>query len=396
MNFKDRFQAVRDFLIPWMDLLEVEVAKRFPRALPNPIGEWVKVLQGAEVNELLVLENELRTEKKHEELESFLKQIKELTSFPGVDFTGEGLPKHLQRRVDLKKRHELERMRFLARELGYFERVLDIGGGAGHLSATLVDGQERRAYCLDRSDEFQKQGRERLSKWDPENFEKVEFIQCDFPAEINADLLNIARNNLVVGLHGCGDLSTNTIRHFLDAQASALISVGCCYQNLNGAYNLCSLAREGGLDFSKNALHLAARSHAYMSPKDMETKVMVRRYRYGLHYYLCAQGQTEFHSIGKTGLGDYAGKFSSFALKYLSYAVCSEELDRFFESPDTQTLIEKTILADILRGFLGRVVETYIVLDRAIFLEEAGLETQVLEAFSRSLSPRNLAIVAKR
>lgn len=396
MNYKERFQAVKDFLIPWMDVLEVEVAKRYPQPLPNPIAQWVEALQGADANELLVLENEHSTVRKHAEFENFLEQIQKLSSFSGLDFTGEALPKHLQRRVDLKKRHELERMRFLMQGLGSFETVLDIGGGAGHLSATLVDGHERRAYCLDRSDEFQKQGRERLSKWDPVNFEKVEFIQCDFPTEINDELSRITRNNLVVGLHGCGDLSTNTIRHFLNAQAGALISVGCCYQDLKGAYNLCSLARQDGLNFSKNALHLAARSHAYMSFQDMERKIMVRRFRYGLHYYLCSQGRTEFQAIGKTGLGDYAGKFSAFAQKYLPYTVCSEELDRFFESPQTQTLIEQTIIADILRGLLGRVVETYIVLDRAIFLEEAGLKPQVVEAFNRMLSPRNLAIIAKR
>lgn len=49
-----------------------------------------------------------------------------------------------------------------------------------------------------------------------------------------------------------------------------------------------------------------------------------------------------------------------------------------------------------LRAALGAVLETLIVLDRLLFLQEKGnsLEAFMLPAFDPSLSPRNLAIVA--
>ena len=52
----------------------------------------------------------------------------------------------------------------------------------------------------------------------------------------------------------------------------------------------------------------------------------------------------------------------------------------------------ETILADIIRGLLGRVIETYLVLDRAVSLEEQGHKVDVIEIFDRKLSPRNLLI----
>lgn len=49
-----------------------------------------------------------------------------------------------------------------------------------------------------------------------------------------------------------------------------------------------------------------------------------------------------------------------------------------------------------LRASLGAVLETLILLDRLLFLQEKGssLEAFMLPAFDPSLSPRNLAIVA--
>ena len=46
------------------------------------------------------------------------------------------------------------------------------------------------------------------------------------------------------------------------------------------------------------------------------------------------------------------------------------------------------------RAMLGRVVEQAVMLDRATFLEEQGYEVRVQPLFARTISPRNLAVLA--
>lgn len=51
-----------------------------------------------------------------------------------------------------------------------------------------------------------------------------------------------------------------------------------------------------------------------------------------------------------------------------------------------------------LRAALGPLLETFILLDRLLFLQEAGnsIEAMMLPIFDPELSPRNVAIIAKK
>lgn len=51
-----------------------------------------------------------------------------------------------------------------------------------------------------------------------------------------------------------------------------------------------------------------------------------------------------------------------------------------------------------LRAALGPLVETLLLLDRLLFLQEQGssVETDMLPIFNPALSPRNVAIIAKK
>lgn len=51
-----------------------------------------------------------------------------------------------------------------------------------------------------------------------------------------------------------------------------------------------------------------------------------------------------------------------------------------------------------LRAALGPVLETLILLDRLLFLQEQGssVEALILPIFDPALSPRNMALIAKK
>jgi hypothetical protein len=53
------------------------------------------------------------------------------------------------------------------------------------------------------------------------------------------------------------------------------------------------------------------------------------------------------------------------------------------------------LAAGLIRNALGRVMELYLLVDRAIFLEEKGYKVEVQEFFDEELSPRNIGITAE-
>lgn len=397
MNLKERFIACREFLSGYLDILELEALKFYPRPLPGQFEGWSAGVQELSLDDLLMLENyQIPLSIKDPSLKTFLKTIQNLIDIPKEQAPAPLLPSELTRKLNPKKKSELERMRQLVDELEW-EQLLDIGGGAGHLSACLTHRSHRRSLCLDRNREFQERGRKRLDRWLPKTGEKIEFIHCDFNSELNLQETKSDSVQLIAGLHGCGDLTTNIVRYYRNSNSKYLLSLGCCYQDLNGDYNISGLAQDDGLRFSKNALHLAARCHAVNDKTDMENKVLARRYRYALHFYLHDFQGKEFEAIGNTRLKDCSLPFSSYAKKYADLeGVATLDLDVFYGSEEVQRRIHFTIAADVLRGLLGRVIEIYIALDRALYLEESGCEVDVVEVFDRTLSPRNLLVFARK
>jgi len=58
--------------------------------------------------------------------------------------------------------------------------------------------------------------------------------------------------------------------------------------------------------------------------------------------------------------------------------------------------VGQMITAGLIRNALGRALEIYLLLDRAIYLEEQGYKVKVEEFFDEELSPRNIGITAVR
>ncbi|KAJ3004297.1 hypothetical protein HKX48_001325 [Thoreauomyces humboldtii] len=145
----------------------------------------------------------------------------------------------------------------LARDRG-ISRVMDLGAGQGYLDSVLgytyqhtvlgVDDQEvqtcgarrrvdhiERMWAVGRTRDVQR-GRvvhvNRRVRGD-EAFEDllVEFDEDGRSADA-ASIPSEKRDWLLCGLHACGDLTPNLIRHFLEGEAAVCAVVGCCYNFL--------------------------------------------------------------------------------------------------------------------------------------------------------------------
>ncbi|XP_074557827.1 uncharacterized protein LOC141813744 [Curcuma longa] len=266
---------------------------------------------------------------------------------------------------------------------------------------------------------------------------------------------------VLAGLHACGDLSVNMLRTFVDCkQVRALVGVGCCYNLLSEdflekagdscGFPISNAAKLSSLILGKNARDLACQSaerwrtltedaalqnfevHAFRAafqlvldkyyPTILASSPSIGRQGKTIRRQQCRrlrESQTSREDdirgfspeLGKSSHNLASGcqdrqnsnkylLLEEFCKSGLSRLGCvfSEDMDLLGIWNHAQSYSELIGPFWSLRAALGPLVETYILLDRLLFLQEQGdsIEASLFPIFDPTLSPRNMAIIARR
>lgn len=232
--------------------------------------------------------------------------------------------------------------------------------------------------------DLQTSGKRRLKEQLPHLTKKISFENASFHKNYRP-----IKEGSVLSLHSCGDLTVEAMDYALKNN-SALINFGCCYHKLT-KLNLSTSSKSSPLEFSFKALTLATRSHRILSLEDARRRTKVKRYRYGFHILSHEDGHRTFVPLGNARHQDYEGEFKDYCAKYSPWALKGDINRRFAELENSKAL-QQYLLTETIRGPLGRLVEVYIALDRALYLKEFGVRVKVGTLFDRALSPRNIMI----
>ncbi|KAI3686114.1 hypothetical protein L1987_79786 [Smallanthus sonchifolius] len=251
---------------------------------------------------------------------------------------------------------------------------------------------------------------------------------------------------LLTGLHACGDLSVTMLRAFLESkEVKAVVSIGCCYNLLSEeeANPLCGFPISRGV--KSTGLHLGRNSRDLACQSADRWKVMEKGaslHNFELHAFRAAfqmllsryfpETLTASPTIGRQGKA-LRRKHQNSKMNGLPTDECSRKPDSTSgtdEHVDTCSLFEKFSESGLhrlnlnqphnidfaaiwkeaepfvemigpywsLRAALGPVLETLILLDRLLFLQEQGdsVEAVMLPIFNPNISPRNVALIAKK
>ena len=389
MDIEKRFAAIQNFLNKHIKLVNNEVLELNQDELTSYF-DWMNELKKLNTTELISLESDYDTTKiKASSFVDFIKTVFNLIAIPKQEDSTNKIPKSLNRKLSLKKQHELKQIRDLIKEDHYF---VDIGSGAGHLSSYLVSGNESTSLCLDVEKNYQDIGKEKLAKYAPEILKKIEFKTVLVDKNTK---LKIPSKSYLLGLHTCGDLSPHLINIYLSKKEfDSFLNFGCCYHKLSS--NHFNLSKTASFPLNKFSLTLAAKSYKTLLKDDFLKRKAVKDYRYVLHYLMQEKFQDDFTTVGNGHKNDYNGEFCDYVYKYYPKArmLSKEELNTFFELNKKQAW--EVQLFGIIRSLLSRVVELYIILDRALYLQENQVKVEIIESFNKDLSPRNIAIRANK
>jgi hypothetical protein len=388
MNYEKRFLEIRDFLKEHTYLHQLEMLERNEQPLSAPYKSWTQELVQLSQSELINIENTYSSQLIiNTELKLFIETAKKLIDLPKKDISESKIPQNLKRKLSHKKLHEISTIKTLLKDED-IDQFIDIGSGAAHLSSCILQPHQR-SICIDMNKEFQDGGKEKLTRWSPSTLEKIEFVQKEIKTA--ADLIPFSLNNksMILGLHACGPLSSSLVK----LSPKRLLNLGCCYHKLKDEYNLSAVSQKSPIWFTNHALTSAAKGFSFLTEKDYKQKYKVKTYRYTLHYFLKEVLRKNFMTLGNGKKSDYELSFSQYCHIYAkeTSTFTHDELESYFQ--EKKEFIESVIVSGVLRSILGRVIEIYIILDRALLLQENGSHPKVFELFNRDISPRNIAIL---
>lgn len=393
MNYSNHFEKVKSFLSKHHYIFDVEVLKRYPEDIEPYYLNLSREIINLSNEELALFESNINTNDKFsEELNSLLSEIKNLIEIPCEDIKESMLDKNLSRKLNPKKKHELSTLKTLF-DNSETSIVFDIGGGVGHLSNIFVANQDKEAICIDMNKDFIESGKLKIKRWLPSHMDKVKFINKKIGKSLE---LNLTDSSLIAGLHSCGSLSVDIVKYFSSKKTGKLLNFGCCYHQLGKDYNISEQSKINPLNITNNALHLATRSYAYTTEVEVIQRRSVKMFRYALHHLGMKYFNDEFITLGNGKKEDYNGDFSSYVYKYYkkSQSLSKDEIETFYKDESIQTVINENFYLDFIRALFGRVIEVYLLLDRALYLEESGVSPKLIQIFDRKLSPRNIGIIA--
>ncbi len=216
--------------------------------------------------------------------------------------------------------------------------------------------------------------------------------------DVMADDLRLPASTTPVALHACGDLHVQLMHRATQAGCQHLAFAPCCYNRTHGAYRqLCSEPSALSLTLEDLGLPLEATVTAGARVRRQRDQSMARRLAFDLlqreqrgtdHYLPCPSLPTAW--LDKT-FADYCRDLAALQSVPIGHGVDFDDL----EARGWQRLAQVRNL-ELLRGLFRKPLELWLVLDRALYLQEREYTAQVGTFCPETLTPRNLMIIAER
>ena len=225
---------------------------------------------------------------------------------------------------------------------------------------------------------------------------------------IHADVLKgegmapLQQANSALALHACGDLHTTLIEQGIAAQLQYIALSPCCYHLTQAKHYqpLSQVGRQARTTLTQENLKLAVKEVATAGQREQRLKQLELIYRLGFDAWqrmvTGCDGYLTVPSCPKTLLAKGFVAFAEWAAeqKNLSNYITSHSLEGFEEMGRQRSL--QVAKVEAICQYFRRPLELWLVLDRALRLQEADYHVSVEEFCDKTLTPRNFLIRAQR
>jgi SAM-dependent methyltransferase len=324
-------------------------------------------------------------------LRALVDRVREVCDLPALAKAG-GSPERPRRGETPRKHAQVHAFgRLVSMIASRANRVVDVGSGHGHLTRDIAARVALPVVGLERDAALAAAARRRSSGASP-TFTVTDVLH---------EGLALSEGDCVVGLHACGELGDTMVTSIARAPRRSLALVGCCLQKrrpLSRRPLRAPPGLEDALDLPRTLLGLSNLAGGDQGVEASRAdNLRGRERRLALHRLLSRHRPLPFGA-------EIQGLNRRVAQQDLSGLVARAFAIRGLPSPSREAIDDagrwaraehaRSRRLSIPRGLLARLLEVYVLLDRAAYLEDSGYEVAVGALFPAGVSPRNLALVA--
>ncbi len=273
--------------------------------------------------------------------------------------------------------------------------LLEWCSGKGHLARLFSTLRGQPTRCVERDERLAHLGRTIAEERElPIDFRVLDALAAEAAALVE-------RDQLACALHACGELHLRLLRLAVGAGTRALAISPCCYHLIpHDRYQpLSAAARANDLGLPRDLLRLALQETVTAAPAIRRRREALSAWRLGFdELQREITGNDSYMPVpsvdGSILEKGFAG-FVSWAAEKKQLEVPSTIALDPLEAAGRQRLARVRRLS-LVRHLFRRPLETWLVLDRAQFLVEAGYDVSLGVFCDRKITPRNLMIRAVR
>ena len=390
-TLQQHFLALEEVLLSLQPLWQ---AQPFKQSRPlwcetNPqLTEALLQLADAELASLR--EDDLRL---HQWLSAYLPQfaqLPELLRLPVQQTEVRSAPSHLDWAIPGRKWQQI--LRFAESVESTARPLLEWCGGKGHLGRLLASRWQQPVTTLERDTGLCAAGSDLA--------QRARVQQSFQPIDVFSPLSPDLHPYHTVALHACGELHRTLVRKAVAEQAPALDIAPCCY-HLYGEECYQAFTATARLQLSRDDLRLAVTETVTSKPREVARRDREMAWKLGfLQLYADLSGDRDYRAlapIDKQWLNDGFESFCQrMALREGIQVLSSTSLDfDAYEQHGWRRQAEVMRLS-LMRHALRRVLELWLVLDMAIYLQQQGYQVRLSTFCETVLTPRNILLSARR
>ncbi|PYF81666.1 methyltransferase family protein [Marinomonas alcarazii] len=392
-SFQCRFQSLNTWLKAHTQLWQFDTFAR----LDNP---WAQAYP--ELAALLERENRvIESEAFYEQVFQICPDLKIALSFSKPDLldaspkrtlTNE-LPSYVSAGIKGRKWSQIQA--FVA-HTPKASNYLEWCAGKGHLGKLLAFQNGKPVHSLEWQKALCEAGEQEAKSLKlPQTFTHADVLKGEGRSKL-------ASAHCAVALHACGDLHRELIEQAVVVNTAMLCISPCCYHLTKDSHYrpFSKTAQQSSLNLRQADLKLAVKEVATAGAREQRLKQLELTYRLGFDaWQRYARQQDDYlpvPSIQKALLNQGFDAFCHWAAeqKGLTDLIAKNPLESFEQQGEQR--YQQVQKLEAISQLFRPALEYWLVLDRAMYLEENGYQVEIGTFCEKALTPRNWMIRAGR
>lgn len=273
--------------------------------------------------------------------------------------------------------------------------LLEWCAGKGHLGRVFALADQRTITSLEWQQSLCNDGEDLAKRAHVD----MQFVHCDAFSPEAAE--HVACDNHAVALHACGDLHTSLMSHWAAQEGQSISLSPCCYHLIqHDAYQpMSTLAQRAKVQLSKSDLKLPLQETVTGGAgvqRHRQTELLWRMaFDEWQRDVRCIDEYMPVPNVRKSLLTESFTTFVRWAAERKQLPVPSAVDEAHWLALGQQRLANVKRMELVMHLF-RRPLELWLVLDRALYLQQQGARVAVGEFCEKHLTPRNIFIHAER